>query len=192
MCQFVEDIYTIVEIIKQRTDMTVINEKDYIKDSKSSGYRSYHVIIMYQVNTIDGPKELQCEIQIRTLAMNFWATIEHSLKYKYDHYIPDELAVRLRRAADAAFLLDQEMGEIREDIIKAQEMFTEKEYATSDVYSRLNKLKELRDDVNYFHYKYRLDVLSGENDIASIIKLKSEMDEVLRNSVDEIIKDKKV
>lgn len=124
--------------------------------------------------------------------MNFWATIEHSLKYKYDHYIPDELAVRLRRAADAAFLLDQEMGEIREDIIKAQEMFTEKEYATSDVYSRLNKLKELGDDIHYFHYKNRLDVLSGENDIASIIKLKSEMDEVLRNNVDEIIKDKKI
>ena len=190
MCQFVEDIYTIVDIIKERTDMRVINEKDYIKNAKNSGYRSYHVIIMYPINTVDGPRELQCEIQIRTLAMNFWATIEHSLKYKYDHYIPDELAVRLKRAADAAFMLDQEMGEIREDIIKAQELFTEKEYATTDVYSRLNKLKEMRDDANYFYYKHQLDKMSRKNDIAGIIELKSELDKVLKDiKVERVIED---
>ena len=182
MCQFVEDIYTIVDIIKKRTDMRVINEKDYINNAKSSGYRSYHVIIMYPISTIDGTKELQCEIQIRTLAMNFWATIEHSLKYKYDHYIPDELATRLKRAADAAFKLDKEMGEIREDIIKAQELFTEKEYATTDVYYRLNKLKEIGDDANYFFYKHLLDKMSRKNDIAGIIELKAELDKVLKNT----------
>ena len=75
MCQFVEDIYTIVELIKNRTDMTVINEKDYITNFKESGYRSYHLIIKYPINSIAGSKEIHCEIQIRTLAMNFWATI---------------------------------------------------------------------------------------------------------------------
>ena len=123
MCQFVEDIYTLVDLIKARTDMTVIYEKDYITNFKDSGYRSYHVIINYPINSIAGYKEIICEIQIRTLAMNFWATIEHSLKYKYEHYIPEDVAKRLRRAADAAFLLDQEMSEIREEIMKAQVMY---------------------------------------------------------------------
>ena len=180
MCQFVEDIYTIVDIIRKRSDMRIINEKDYITHSKKSGYRSYHVIIMYPMETIEGPIELQCEVQIRTLAMNFWASIEHSLKYKYDHYIPDELAQRLRRAADAAFMLDQEMGEIREDIIKAQELFTEKEYATSDVYSRLNKLKELGEEEQYFKYRDKLNLMSRVNDVKGIISLKAELDDVLK------------
>ena len=86
MCQFVEDIYNIVNLIKLRSDMTIVYEKDYIKNFKDSGYRSYHVIIKYPINSIAGSKEILCEIQIRTLAMNFWATIEHSLKYKYEHY----------------------------------------------------------------------------------------------------------
>ena len=196
MCQFVEDIYAIVDIIKQRTDMRIVNEKDYIKNSKNSGYRSYHVIIMYPINTVDGPRELQCEIQIRTLAMNFWATIEHSLKYKYDHYIPDELAVRLKRAADAAFMLDQEMGEIREDIIKAQEMFTEKEYATTDVYLILRLtliLNQLYLLYHYFYYKHQLDKMSRTNDIAGIIDLKSELDEVLKDiKVERVIEEEDI
>ncbi|MDY2793760.1 MAG: GTP pyrophosphokinase family protein [Peptostreptococcus porci] len=181
MCQFVEDIYTIVDIVKKRTDMRIINEKDYINNSKESGYRSYHLIIMYPINTIEGYREVQCEIQIRTLAMNFWATIEHSLKYKYDHYIPDDLATRLKRAADAAFRLDQEMGEIREEIIKAQELFTEKEYATTDAFSRVQKLKELGDLENYFLYRHRLNIMSSKNDIQGIIELKRELDGVLRD-----------
>ena len=76
MCQFVEDIYNIVNLIKLRSDMTIVYEKDYIKNFKDSGYRSYHVIIKYPINSIAGSKEILCEIQIRTLAMNFWATIE--------------------------------------------------------------------------------------------------------------------
>ena len=83
MCQFVEDIYNIVNLIKSRSDMSIVYEKDYIKNFKDSGYRSYHVIIKYPIHSIAGSKEILCEIQIRTLAMNFWATIEHSLKYKY-------------------------------------------------------------------------------------------------------------
>jgi len=79
ICQFVEDINKVVEIIKKRTDMTVKSEKDYIAHMKSSGYRSYHLIIYYNVQTLTGTKQIQAEIQIRTLAMNFWATIEHSL-----------------------------------------------------------------------------------------------------------------
>lgn len=179
MCQFVEDIYTIVDIIKKRTDMRVINEKDYIKNKKESGYRSYHVIIMYPINTIKGVKEVQCEIQIRTLSMNFWATIEHSLKYKYDHYVPDELKERLQRAADAAFRLDQEMGEIREEIIKAQELFSEKEYAITDVYTKVCKFKELGDNEKYLYYWNKMNETAKTNSISAIIELKGEIESVL-------------
>ena len=126
MCQFVEDIYTLVDLIKSRTDMTIVYEKDYITNFKDSGYRSYHVIINYPINSIAGYKEILCEIQIRTLAMNFWATIEHSLKYKYEHYIPEDVAVDLEELQMLHFLLDQEMSEIREEIMKAQVMFQAK------------------------------------------------------------------
>ena len=83
ICQFVEDIQKVVEIIRNRTDMHVRSEKDYVTHMKDSGYRSYHMIVDYTVETMNGPKTLKAEIQIRTLAMNFWATIEHSLQYKY-------------------------------------------------------------------------------------------------------------
>ena len=78
-CQFVEDIDRVVQMIKERTDMVVKCEKDYINHMKASGYRSYHIIVDYTVNTIKGPKTLSAEIQIRTMAMNFWETIEHSV-----------------------------------------------------------------------------------------------------------------
>ena len=83
ICQFVEDIERVADLIAHRSDMEIKCEKDYITHMKESGYRSYHLVIYYQVETLNGPKKLQAEIQIRTMAMNFWATIEHSLQYKY-------------------------------------------------------------------------------------------------------------
>lgn len=126
MCPFVEDIWNVVNLLRNRNDFTIVEEKDYISHKKESGYRSYHVIILYPVQTIHGEKKVLAEIQIRTLAMNFWATIEHSLSYKYQEQIPEEIAFRLRRAAEAAYLLDEEMSQIREEIREAQKVFTEK------------------------------------------------------------------
>jgi putative GTP pyrophosphokinase len=180
MCQFVEDIYTLVELIKNRSDMNVVYEKDYIENFKDSGYRSYHVIIKYPINSIAGSKEILCEIQIRTLAMNFWATIEHSLKYKYEHYIPENVAVRLRRAADAAFLLDQEMSEIREDIMKAQVMYQVKSITLRDVLSKIQELYEVGDTHRALIFQRRLDKIDNEKDISEIIQLKKEIDELLQ------------
>ena len=111
ICQFVEDIYKVAELIGKRSDMIVIEEQDYVKDRKASGYRSYHMVVKYVVETINGPKELHVEIQIRTLAMNFWATIEHSLQYKYKQNMPASLRARLLKAADAIGVLDSEMAE---------------------------------------------------------------------------------
>lgn len=124
MCQFVEDIYQVVEIIRNRKDLEVIQERDYITNKKESGYRSYHLVIAYPVQLITGEKKILAEIQIRTLAMNFWATIEHSLNYKYHGDFPEELNDRLQRAAEAAYQLDEEMSNIREEIQEAQHLFS--------------------------------------------------------------------
>ncbi|WP_430612792.1 GTP pyrophosphokinase [Enterococcus sp. DIV0876] len=124
MCQFVEDIHQVVELLRTRKDMKVIIERDYITNKKASGYRSYHLVIEYPVQLIDGEKIILAEIQIRTLAMNFWATIEHSLNYKYQGEFPDEISERLRRSAEAAYQLDEEMSNIREEIQEAQRLFS--------------------------------------------------------------------
>ena len=179
MCQFVEDIHTIVDIIKNRNDMAIVYEKDYIENFKDSGYRSYHVIIKYPINTILGFKEILAEIQIRTLAMNFWATIEHSLKYKYEHYIPEDIEARLRRAADAAFLLDQEMSEIREEIMKAQVMYQVKSITIRDVLNRIQELYNIGETHKAIMFQRRLDRIDNERDISEIIILKNEIDEIL-------------
>lgn len=126
MCQFVEDIYQVVDLLRQRSDMTILEERDYISNVKPSGYRSYHIVIEYPVQLISGEKRILAEIQVRTLAMNFWATIEHSLNYKYQGAFPEELSAWLQRAAEAAFHLDNEMSEIREEIQEAQNLFSYK------------------------------------------------------------------
>ena len=124
MCQFVEDIYQVVDLLRKRTDLTILEERDYISNEKPSGYRSYHIVIEYPVQMVDGEKKILAEIQVRTLAMNFWATIEHSLNYKYQGDFPENLSQRLQRAAEAAFSLDKEMSEIREEIQEAQSLFS--------------------------------------------------------------------
>ena len=120
ICQFVEDIEKVVSIIRFRADMAVREEKDYITNEKTSGYRSYHMIVDYHVQTLNGPKTLKVEIQIRTMGMNFWSTIEHSLQYKYKQNIPDHIKEKLCNAADAIVVLDREMSEVRNEIMDAQ------------------------------------------------------------------------
>lgn len=124
MCQFVEDIYQVVDLLRQRTDMNILEERDYVTNVKPSGYRSYHIVIEYPVQLVTGEKKILAEIQVRTLAMNFWATIEHSLNYKYQGVFPEDLSARLQRAAEAAFKLDEEMSDIREEIQEAQNLFS--------------------------------------------------------------------
>lgn len=147
MCQFVEDIHRVAELIRVRQDLTVKYEKDYITNFKDSGYRSLHIIIEYPVQTALGMKRVLAEVQIRTLAMNFWATIEHSLNYKYKEKLPDEVRTRLRNAAQAAFLLDQEMSNIRDEVVEAQRMF---EDSSILVHKVLNDIQEL-----YFYHRVR-------------------------------------
>ncbi|MDO4666352.1 MAG: GTP pyrophosphokinase family protein [Streptococcus sp.] len=123
MVQFVDDVKEVLEVLRNRKDMRIIQERDYIKNKKASGYRSYHVIIEYSVDTINGSKTILAEIQIRTLSMNFWATIEHSLNYKYKGEFPEEIRKRLETTANLAYQLDEEMGAIRDAIQEAQALF---------------------------------------------------------------------
>lgn len=123
MVQFVDDVDDVLELLRQRKDMKIVQERDYINNLKSSGYRSYHVVIEYPVDTISGQKIILAEIQIRALAMNFWATIEHSLNYKYRGEFPDDIKKRLELTAKIAFQLDEEMRQIRDDIKEAQLLF---------------------------------------------------------------------
>lgn len=124
MCQFVDDIYRVVDLIHQRQDMQVIEERDYIQNAKPSGYRSYHMVIEYSVFLPDGPKKIIAEIQIRTLAMNFWATVEHTLNYKYQGKYPEDIYKRLKSTAEAAYKLDEEMSSIKDEVQEAQRIFT--------------------------------------------------------------------
>lgn len=124
MCQFVDDIYRVVDLIHERQDMQVVEERDYIQNAKPSGYRSYHMVIEYSVFLPDGPKKIISEIQIRTLAMNFWATVEHTLNYKYQGKYPEDISKRLKTTAEAAYKLDEEMSSIKDEVQEAQRIFT--------------------------------------------------------------------
>jgi putative GTP pyrophosphokinase len=147
MCQFVEDIYRVAEIIRERSDMKLLYEKDYIENKKESGYRSYHMIVQYPLQSALGVKQVLAEIQIRTLAMNFWATIEHSLNYKYKEELPEAVRHRLRRAAEAAYVLDQEMSSIRSEIMSAQKDFEQNSNIVSKLLSDIQEL--------YFYHRVR-------------------------------------
>lgn len=117
-CKYIDDVYKVAELVKNRRDLEVLEVRDYIKKVKPSGYRSYHIICRYIVETIRGAIPVLLEFQIRTHAMHFWASIEHSLKYKYQKMIPVELKERLTAAALAAEKLDEEMTSIKSTIEK--------------------------------------------------------------------------
>ena len=140
ICQFEEDIETVASLIQNRSDMTIKSEKNYLKHVKQSGYRSLHLIIYYTVETLNGPRKLQAEIQIRTMAMDFWATIEHSLQYKYKGDMPPHVAERLTTAAEAIILLDQEMSSVRDEIMDAQNSSQMQSNLVKDILNNIENL----------------------------------------------------
>ena len=136
ICQFEEDIETVASLIQNRSDMTIKSEKNYLKHVK----QSLHLIIYYTVETLNGPRKLQAEIQIRTMAMDFWATIEHSLQYKYKGDMPPHVAERLTNAADAIILLDQEMSSVRDEIMDAQNSSQMQSNLVKDILNNIENL----------------------------------------------------
>lgn len=166
ICRFVEDIEKITQMIYDREafDMTVLAERDYINNTKRSGYRSYHVIVEYPVVTLKGRQNLKVEIQMRTMSMNFWATIEHSLRYKYNSNIPEYVQKRLISSAEAAFQLDREMSIIRDEIMEAQKINLVLQNAVNEILSNLQRLYEVAeaDEVNKMNIEF-IEIYQANN-----------------------------
>lgn len=120
ICSFTSDIYQIADMISRQRDVTVLYVKDYIKNPKPNGYKSYHMVITIPVYLSDGPVETKVEVQIRTVAMDFWASLEHKLKYKKDVDEADGIILQLKACADSIEELDYQMQEIRDRIDKSR------------------------------------------------------------------------
>ena len=116
ICSFTSDIYRIAEMLTNQNDIKIICVKDYIKNPKPSGYRSYHMIVSIPIFLSDRKTEATVEIQIRTVAMDFWASLEHKLKYKKDVDEADGIVLQLKACADSIEELDYQMQEIRDRI----------------------------------------------------------------------------
>lgn len=116
ICSFTSDIYRLADIIRNQQDIRVISVKDYITKPKKSGYKSYHMIVTVPVYLSDRILDTKVEIQIRTVAMDFWASLEHKLKYKKDIGGTGEIELQLKECADSIESLDYRMQEIRDKI----------------------------------------------------------------------------
>ncbi len=142
-CKYIQDVYKVYELLKTRKDVDIFLVKDYIKNPKPSGYRSLHVIARYNVETLEGQSPINIEFQIRTHAMHLWASIEHSLKYKYYRKIPEEIQERLLRVAEVTTKLDDEMSNIQ---IAVEETVAEKvrgeEYELDNLELFINSIKK--------------------------------------------------
>ncbi len=171
MCQFVDDIDKVVEIIRCRKDMQILYEKDYVRGVKESGYRSYHIIIKYPVNMAEGQMDILAEFQIRTLAMNFWATIEHSLNYKYKKQLPEMVREKLKKAADAAFELDELMLDIKDEIKDAQKLFEIKSDIITNIMHNILSLRSLGKNAEASRFESSLNKLVEDGEINELNNL---------------------
>lgn len=116
ICPFIEDIYTVAQMLTRQDDLVVIKEKDYIKNPKPNGYRSYHLIIEVPVFFTECKRNMRVEVQIRTIAMDFWASLDHQLKYKKEMQNAAEISEELKQCADVIAQTDKRMLEIRQQI----------------------------------------------------------------------------
>lgn len=115
-CPFISDVYNVTNMLLAQDDITLIQLKDYIKEPKKSGYRSLHVIVKVAVYFSDEKREIPVEIQIRTIAMDFWASLEHQLHYKKDYSMPDDIDKELRSIADSIATNDERMQNLAKNI----------------------------------------------------------------------------
>ena len=116
ICSFPDDIYRLAELFIKQDDIVLVRQKDYIKTPKANGYRSLHLILDVPIFLSNGKKYMKVEVQFRTIAMDFWASLEHKLKYKRDVENTDEIVEQLRMCADSIEALDHQMQKIRDQI----------------------------------------------------------------------------
>lgn len=121
VCSFTSDIYRLAEMIGKQNDITVISIKDYIKNPKPSGYKSYHMIVTIPIFLSDRMVDTKVEIQIRTIAMDFWASLEHKIYYKFEGHAPSYISHDLQECSKIVSELDEKMLMLNEAILKAKE-----------------------------------------------------------------------
>jgi putative GTP pyrophosphokinase len=120
-CAFVEDTYRFAAMLTRQPDITVLETKDYIRAPKANGYQSLHLIVSVPVFLSERTVDVPVELQIRTIAMDFWASVEHQIYYKYDGTVPDHLRETLRDVAGIATDLDEQMGRLRSEVRSHQD-----------------------------------------------------------------------
>lgn len=121
ICSFMSDIYQIADMIAKQADITVIHVKDYIQNPKANGYKSYHMVVTIPVYLTNGKMDTRVEIQIRTIAMDFWASLEHKIAYKFEGHAPDYLEAELKACADVVDMLDAKMFSLNHAIMEIGE-----------------------------------------------------------------------
>jgi len=132
-CSFESDIYIIRDMLKHQDDITLLSEKDYIQSPKPNGYRSLHLILSIPIFMSDRTENVCVEVQIRTIAMDFWASLEHKIYYKFNKQVPKHLNIELTEAAEAAHKLDQKMEKLHREMAEIKA-----EYAEEDPLDELN------------------------------------------------------
>jgi len=121
ICSFTSDIYRLAAMIGNQSDLKVLSIKDYIKHPKDSGYKSYHMLVSVPIFLSDSVVETKVEIQIRTIAMDFWASLEHKIYYKFEGHAPEYISHELKECADMVSALDDRMLMLNEVIQKCLE-----------------------------------------------------------------------
>ncbi len=129
-CSFKSDIYQVSDMLQQQQDITVVEYKDYIKHPKPNGYQTLHMIVQVPVFMSDRREDVYVEVQIRTIAMDFWASLEHKIYYKYDKDVPKHLKDGLKEAADTVARLDTKMEQIHREMnqVKNNSLSSEKDF----------------------------------------------------------------
>lgn len=125
VCSFTSDIYRLAEMIGKQNDLKVISVKDYIRHPKESGYKSYHMLVTVPIFLSDHIIQTKVEIQIRTMAMDFWASLEHKIYYKFEGNAPGYISRDLRECSNIVSMLDAKMLQLNEAILQAKEAQTE-------------------------------------------------------------------
>ena len=121
VCSFIKDVYTIVDIIRSTGEFIVKSEKDYIEEPKSSGYRSYHMIVLVPIHLENRTEYIQVEIQIRTVAMDCWASLDHKLRYRYPGNLPQSSEDEIVDIANDMLMIDKKMQHISDVLNKVKE-----------------------------------------------------------------------
>lgn len=118
ICSFTSDIYRLASMIGNQSDLKVLGIKDYIKNPKPSGYKSYHMLVSVPIFLSDSVVDTKVEIQIRTIAMDFWASLEHKMYYKFEGEAPEHISRELQECAEMVSQLDEKMLLLNEEILK--------------------------------------------------------------------------